>query len=130
MPGIRPNALRIIRPSSRTPESLPSPQPLNDGQKAPNTSNGQFSLPVEELQQSGESQPEPQPEQTEAQTQAAPPVILVPGESQITIASEDLDALDQLESLLRQTVETRRNRNRDFSSSSFAMPERRMWCRR
>ncbi len=57
-------------------------------------------------------------EETQLQFDGTDPVILVPGEGRVTIASDDTDALNQLESLLR-TIYARgsvgRIGNRDFS---------------
>jgi len=44
-----------------------------------------------------------------------PPVLIVPGEDSITIASDDLEALDQLESLLRAMSQRERYAGRNYS---------------
>ncbi len=48
---------------------------------------------------------------------SAPPVIIIPGKGQITIASDDTDALDQLEALLRTALARSGSgsANRDFT---------------
>jgi type II secretory pathway component GspD/PulD (secretin) len=60
------------------------------------------------------------PEQPAANTDAAgeesPPIVIIPGEDRVTIASEDTEALDQLESLLRSMLSRRESaRGRDFT---------------
>ena len=102
-PRIRGNPLRILTPGE---------QPHNDAQStsppAETSTPGQFSVPPED---EGNEAP------ADSSVTEIDPVIVVPGNGQITIASEDTEALSQLESLLRTTFgrESGGAENRDFS---------------
>jgi type II secretory pathway component GspD/PulD (secretin) len=117
-----------------TPATELEPQPKADGQ---------FSVPPEETSSPAANETTPaSQEPTESQaaekttaeaaadnTNAAAkvpgqdepsPVVIIPGIDRITIASDDIEALDQLESILRATSSSRTSsnvasRNRDFS---------------
>jgi type II secretory pathway component GspD/PulD (secretin) len=133
-PQVRRNPLRVLRPQGESPSTPPSEQPQSMPPANPAvvdpTEGGQFSVPAEPLY----------PRQTPPENQAAgdpahdadsasvsvadqdepAPIVIVPGVDRITIASDDLDALDQLESILRATTSGSRgtaggSRNRDFS---------------
>ncbi|MEZ6131030.1 MAG: secretin N-terminal domain-containing protein [Planctomycetaceae bacterium] len=129
-PRLRNNPLKIMPPNQ---------QPAPAGR-------GQFSLPPENLQQDAEKehhQPETQDDGKAAEhateenapvddataedsgdsqpvadntSESGPPVVIVPGNDRLTIASDDAEALDQLEALLR-ALDSRiaGGRNRDFS---------------
>ncbi|MCA9099256.1 MAG: hypothetical protein KDA36_12760, partial [Planctomycetaceae bacterium] len=73
-----------------------------------------------------EQEPQPAPDAAAPQAEAppadsnaaseAPPILIVPGENEITITSDDIDALDQLENLLRNLSRPERTRGgRDFT---------------
>lgn len=111
-PQLRSNPLKI----------MPAPNKL-----APATGSGQFSLPAEEPQADNEPAANlPQAKAADAakdkgsgeaeQDDAGSPVVIVPGVGRLTIASDDAEALDQLESLLRaMNSRLGPGRNRDFS---------------
>ena len=132
-PRVRRNPIRVLRPGVEAPATEPQPQPKADGQ---------FSVPPEENSPPAPDGPTPaSKEPTESQavekataaatdnTNAAAnqpgqdepsPVVIIPGTDRITIASDDIEALDQLESILRATSSSRTggtvaSRNRDFS---------------
>ena len=133
-PRVRRNPIRVLRPGVETPATEPQPQPKTDGQ---------FSVPPEETSPPAATEParaskEPTESQAaeKATAQAATdntnaaatqpgqdepsPVVIIPGTDRITIASDDIEALDQLESILRATSSSRTSsnvasRNRDFS---------------
>lgn len=105
-PQVRPNPLRVV-----TPQRLEQ----NESESVP-----QFSLPAEDPQT---PIPAAVDEKKVGEQQAAqppksdvPPVVIVPSGDRLTIASEDEEALNQLELLLR-TIAARRTpgRNQDFS---------------
>lgn len=107
-PQIRSNPLKI----------MPAPN-----KPVPTTGGGQFSLPAENLQANAKPAAIEQPAQVvdaavkgADETDAGAPVVIVPGVGGLTIASDDVEALDQLESLLR-AISSRLGpgRNRDFS---------------
>ncbi|MEZ6043008.1 MAG: secretin N-terminal domain-containing protein [Planctomycetaceae bacterium] len=121
-PRLRNNPLKIMPPN---PQPGPSAQ-------------SQFSVPPENIQQDiDHERNERHQTETQGNVQAAesaisevpdlrssegsvpetsPPVVIVPGNDRLTIASDDAEALDQLESLLR-ALDSRiaGGRNRDFS---------------
>ena len=94
-PRVRRNPIRILRPDSQTQPAAPE---LKE--------DGQFSVPAESLS----------PDDTDDEPA---PIVIIPGLGRITIASDDIAALDQLESILHAVssspVGTPGNRNRDFS---------------
>jgi type II secretory pathway component GspD/PulD (secretin) len=132
-PRVRKNPIRVLRPGVETPATEPQPQPKADGQ---------FSVPPEETV-SPATEPAPaskEPTASQAAEKATAeaatdnnerqplspdktknlPVVIIPGSDRITIASDDIEALDQLESILRATSSSRTggtvaSRNRDFS---------------
>jgi len=122
-PRVRRNPIRILRPAGVVEPAAPVPN-----------ASGAFSVPAESLNPQETTEPpaaETSPRPVELNAQAAtgsppaiasdepPAIILIPGPGRITIASDDADALDQLESILRATSSqssgTAGNRNRDFS---------------
>lgn len=125
-PRLRNNPLKILPPAQNIP---------------PTNGSGQFSIPDKEADEEAEAEntsrrapapvktpaPEQQTETPKNETGAGalrlteadeptPPVVIVPGAGRMTIASDDAEALDQLESLLR-ALDSRvgGGRNRDFS---------------
>jgi type II secretory pathway component GspD/PulD (secretin) len=131
-PRVRRNPIRVLRPGTEKETPPAEPQPKADGQ---------FSVPPEEASSPTAIEPAPK-EPTESQaaekasaqtttdiTNAAAtvpgqdepsPVVIIPGTDRITIASDDIEALDQLESILLATSSSRTgsnvaSRNRDFS---------------
>ncbi len=130
-PRVRRNPLRVLRPGSGKETPVAEPQPKADGQ---------FSVPPEETSEPAPKEPvesqaaekttsETKTEVSAEATNAAAnmsaqdessPVVIIPGTDRITIASDDIEALDQLESILRATSSSRMggsvaSRNRDFS---------------
>ncbi len=133
-PRVRKNPIRVLRPGVETPAPEPQPQPKVDGQ---------FSVPPEETSSPAANETTPtskEPTVSQAAEKATAeaatdntnaaatppeqdelsPVVIIPGTDRITIASDDIDALDQLESILRATSSSRTggavaSRNRDFS---------------
>ena len=133
-PRVRKNPIRVLRPGVETRGTEPQPQPKADGQ---------FSVPPEEASSSAPNESAPaslEPTASQAAEKATPeaatdttnaaatqpgqdepsPVVIIPGTDRITIASDDIEALDQLESILRATSSSRTgstvaSRNRDFS---------------
>ena len=131
-PQVRRNPLRVLRPEGESRSTLPSEQPKPSANPAPvNPSDGgQFSVPAEPLspqQTTPENSPAGEPSRSETSSSdtvavqdESAPIVIVPGVDRITIASDDLDALDQLESILRATTSGSQGtaagtRNRDFS---------------
>ncbi len=108
-PRIRSNPLRVVRPDDSTnAEAAPDDEPPTDSPPA------QFSVPAEDPEQGIPQQPTAEQEETDAVSQddsqptppsseldGLDPVIVIPGDGRITIASDDIDALNQLEALLR-----------------------------
>jgi len=130
-PRVRKNPIRVLRPGGEAPAADPKPN-----------SNGQFSIPDEPTKPNASADQKPGETgvsaaavavETAATQEAnlAPvleganqdelsPVVIIPGTDRITIASDDIEALDQLESILRATSSSRAggfvaSRNRDFS---------------
>jgi len=124
-PRVRRNPIRILRPNAAAEPIRP------EGKET-----GQFSVPAETLSadQATESLPEdkatavPVDEAGDEAVKAnpvdeapdeAPAIVIIPGQDRITIASDDADALDQLEAIVR-AISSRApgesgSRNRDFS---------------
>ncbi|MCA9009011.1 MAG: hypothetical protein KDB01_04655, partial [Planctomycetaceae bacterium] len=142
-PSVRRNPIRVLRPHGDVSPTLPAPESdgqfsvpaetlsrdgtavgetLVDDQNSPVTTDERDSdaraatrdqtdhpstIPSSEVPQAGDAVDEPSP------------VIVIPGPGRITIASDDIEALDQLESILRATAApsglSGANRNRDFS---------------
>lgn len=123
-PQLRRNEIRVVTPSAVAPMlRQSSPQVPND-QKKENTPpredhkpdakpNGAAQFSVEDKPAAGEPAEAVKPGETPPA--AAPSVIIAPGDKSITIASDDPEALDQLESLLR-TMSNRQTsgRGRDY----------------
>ncbi len=130
-PRVRKNPIRVLRPGAEAPAADPRPK-----------SNGQFSIPDEPTKPNASADQKPGEtgvSSAAVSVEAAPaqeanlvpmlegakqdefsPVVIIPGTDRITIASDDIEALDQLESILRATSSSRAggsvaNRNRDFS---------------
>ncbi len=106
---VRKNPIRIIKPEQKQ-EKLP----------------GHFSVPPEKPAQENSKPKEKQKqadsssEKTEnSKTKKTPelsPIIIMPGQGRLTITSDDVEALDQMEALLRAMFSRSGNRrNRDFS---------------
>jgi type II secretory pathway component GspD/PulD (secretin) len=133
-PRVRKNPIRVLRPGMEAPATEPKPQPKADGQ---------FSVPPEEASSPSANETTPtskeptesqaaekataeaatdtaKPAATQPEQDEPSPVVIIPGTDRITIASDDIEALDQLESILRATSSSRTGgtvagRNRDFS---------------
>lgn len=104
-PQMRKNPIRILKPGE-TKEGLP----------------GQFSIPPQKTEDNPEQQEKQaatrkEPVAPEDKKDAAlSPVVIIPGPGRLTIASEDTEALDQMEALLRAMFSRAGGtRNRDFS---------------
>jgi type II secretory pathway component GspD/PulD (secretin) len=102
-PKLRKNPIRVLHPGQK---------------KVP----GQFSVPPEEIDEPKEGSEAGEPEsgqQASVQKGDIPdstPVVIMPGNGRLTIASDDAEALDQMESLLRAIYSRPSGgRNRDFS---------------
>lgn len=105
-PKLRRNPIRVIQP----------------GQK---NASGQFSVPPEEIDETKGQSNGPASETSErvvvpavqeGDVQLSTPVIIMPGNGRLTIASDDAEALDQMESLLKAIYSRPAGgRNRDFS---------------
>ncbi len=131
-PDIRRNPIRILEPGSLKqpvdPETVPVPpagvegvqyRPLRQRDTTPSTAvqahTPRFAtelidgtIPVAFLQDDEEETPNDEPK--------APPIVIIPGTDRITIASEDVEALNQLDTLLRSLLSTGRpRRGRDFT---------------
>jgi type II secretory pathway component GspD/PulD (secretin) len=131
-PRVRRNPLRVLQPQADSPSTQPSEglqlEPGTNPAPVHPTEGGQFSVPAEPLhpqqtkpenQTTGVRSRDEETASVAAQDDPAP-IVIVPGVDRITIASDDLDALDQLESILRATTSGSRGnaggtRNRDFS---------------
>ncbi len=135
-PRIRRNPIRILRPDgvsepnvqqreSNRQFSVPAEVLMNDDAADAETDTDQKSPTTEQNPISQEQNALPPATQTDVVAQPAQsadelaPIIVIPGPGRITIASDDTDALDQLESVLRATsgspAGSSSNRNRDFS---------------
>ncbi len=125
-PRVRKNPIRVLRPGVETPAS--EPQPKADGQFSVPPEGGATSPTSSEPSESQAAEKASAETTTEATNAAAnipapdepSPVVIIPGTDRITIASDDIEALDQLESILRATSSSRTggavgSRNRDFS---------------
>jgi len=123
-PRVRKNPIRVLRPNA----AMEPLDPASNPEPAVKT-GGQFSVPAESLSL---DEPPTQTAITQANTQedaAAVPtqnpldepaaIVVIPGLDRVTIASDDVEALDQLEAILRATSSrptgAMGNRNRDFS---------------
>jgi type II secretory pathway component GspD/PulD (secretin) len=103
-PKLRKNPIKVLHPGQK---NVP----------------GQFSVPPEDTSQGQGDVPDSEAgEQTagpavqEADSQLSTPVVIMPGNGRLTIASDDAEALDQMESLLRAIYSRPTGgRNRDFS---------------
>ena len=86
----------------------------DDGQPSPEAAADHDSQPaagsVDDREPPGKTEPSAE------SSDDAPPIVVIPGEDRITIASEDTAALNQLESLLRNLLVRRGSlRGRDFT---------------
>ena len=132
-PRFRKNPLRILRPGAGGEEALPSEEsPDNQEHAATSAIAGlriQRDLQTQTVSVTSEDEgaetsppaadsiaaPEAEAQSTD-QDGAPPPIVIIPGEDRITIASEDTEALNQLELLLRNLVGPRDSiRGRDFT---------------
>lgn len=130
-PRVRNNPIRVLRPGG---EAVPvRPEAIQEPAVPETPKNGQFSVPAESLSadepadseektaapQAAGDQPVPEAENVKAQADQSADIVIIPGDHQITIASDDVEALDQLESILRATSSRApgsiASRNRDFS---------------
>jgi len=117
-PKIRKNPLRVIGPNStlRRIDPVPQQPPAKD---TPDKSEcgAQEPPPKPGLAPEASTDSRPNPRSADDDQQAAPaPVVIVPGNNRLTIASDDIDALDQLEALLRSLSRSRRgNRGPDVA---------------
>lgn len=133
-PNLRKNSIRVVVPSAVAPTirrfresngegDTKQDFPKSDTKGKPPGSNGQFSVPPEDLKSNKKQQdeknvdsqaanfPKPtaepdkakskQPAEKSKPVKTLAPVVIAPGDGSITISSDDLEALDQLESLLR-----------------------------
>ena len=130
---VRNNPIRVLRPGG---EVVPATPAVPQAPAAPDDSKaGQFSVPAESL--SGDEPAVPAGTSEPAQEVGEKPadatvsvenpqlanspadIVIIPGTDRITIASDDVEALDQLESILRATTSRApgavASRNRDFS---------------
>ncbi|MCA9073482.1 MAG: hypothetical protein KDA93_00510 [Planctomycetaceae bacterium] len=123
-PQIRRNPIRILTPGSMQPLPQRDAPPQPNDQLPPGDDNAQSSpsridaypselidgtLPVAFYQDDNATPPP-------ANETDAPPVVIIPGQDRITIASEDIEALNQLEDLLKSVLSPgRRLRGRDFT---------------
>ncbi len=90
-PKMRKNPIRILKPGE-TQDKLP----------------GHFSVPPEKPTDDDSTKTKKDP--------ALSPIVIMPGQGRLTITSEDTEALDQMEALLRAMFSRAGNsRNRDFS---------------
>jgi type II secretory pathway component GspD/PulD (secretin) len=100
-PQVRDNPLEIVRmPDGNPPPATETTPARNDQEKPPRGPNPD---PIEEPLITQASEPLEMPQEATTPSQAAtpaPPVVVIPGDRQWTIASEDTAALDQFESLL------------------------------
>jgi len=134
-PRIRKNPLRVVVPNTPLrriepqPDTVPPAKPQSDKtQPDPSTECGAGLLTpadceVQEppaLPQTSQDSPQPAASQPALPQQPMSPVIIVPGVNRLTIASDDLDALDQLESVLRSLSRSRRG-NRGPEVAVYAL---------
>ena len=115
-PQLRKNSIQVVTPSSVMPNlrRQDSEKGAKDSQKK---EDAQFAVPAEEVPNKkqegvpGKKQTEKKPELNPAATKVVPqqpkkeqppaPIIVAPSNGSITIASDDPEALDQFETLLR-----------------------------
>ncbi len=117
-PQLRPNAVRVVTPSavapllrqSSEPRSNPplerpsgaSESPPAPPQEKPGGGGDDAGAPpATESPQLTQAAPEPILSRPQPTTGEAPPIIVAPGRDSVTIASDDPEALDQFEKLLR-----------------------------
>jgi len=114
-PKIRKNPLRVISPNSPVRRIDPVPQPPAKDPSDKPECGAQEPPPKPGFVPEAPSDARSKPRSADDDPQAAPaPVVIVPGNNRLTIASDDIDALDQLESLLRNLSRSRRgNRGPD-----------------
>jgi type II secretory pathway component GspD/PulD (secretin) len=95
-PQVRDNPLEIVRvPNENLPPKSDTPDASNNPEKPPRGPN------PDPLQEPAPNIPVPNnPATKTASGNDSPPVVVIPGDRQWTIASEDIAALDQFESLL------------------------------
>ncbi len=114
-PKLRKNPIRILRPDQRgraivpgKPFPVPSPK-----SKAKLESD-------EPLDDCGWQEPEQTDDEEPESDQEASPILVVPGDGRITISSDDTEALDQMEAVLR-AVFSRSGGRRARSSKDFSV---------
>ncbi|MFV1965376.1 MAG: secretin N-terminal domain-containing protein [Pirellulaceae bacterium] len=129
-PQLRKNEIRVIRPKDRVPRLRPSPpakKDEEDKQKSKQPDSGEngesqgkdeqaFDEPMSDLLAMADDidlSLEQPAEDAASSPDELPPVVIVEGDGNITIASEDTEALDQIEALLmalsRETTGIGRN---------------------
>ncbi|MEZ6060670.1 MAG: secretin N-terminal domain-containing protein [Planctomycetaceae bacterium] len=107
-PRIRRNPIRILKPGN-----------------ASQLRGSHFSVPVEQITDAESAAPNEEADTTlvaeeQSSDEQPPAIVIVPGDGKITIASDDIDALDQMEALLRAVnSQSAGIRNRDFSVYQF-----------
>ncbi|MBL4885886.1 MAG: hypothetical protein JKY95_15315, partial [Planctomycetaceae bacterium] len=119
-PKIRKNPIRILTPSE-TQKGLPGhfsvpPQKVDSDVSYPGHPRkvvvAQLPAPLDEEQQEGGSLPK----SSKDQDSKLSAVIIIPGQGRLTITSDDTEALDQMESLLRAMFSRAGgSRSRDFA---------------
>jgi len=124
---LRRNPIRILKRGGRSRE-IPRPKPDTDktrpdgNQQRPtapdeeddDSPGAQFSVSSDEERATGEDADPPYDE--EVPPEDTEPVFLVPGDGRIVVSSEDAEALDQLESIVRAVFSGRRTgRNKAFT---------------
>ena len=101
-PSLRPNRIQMLRIDAVPADSRDAPKPQSDDSPSLDSSSESIDpcsafVPTEEY--GSETTVKAQ-----ESTQDASPIVVVPGISRWTIASDDLEALDQFESLLRSLL--------------------------
>jgi type II secretory pathway component GspD/PulD (secretin) len=144
-PRVRKNPIRVIRPEGESSAQPPADAPAPGGnghfsvpaESLPEETDEAAKQPAKPDSSNDAAAPEKPASEKPVNLQAAEaspaapalgdvaneqssPVIIIPGPGRLTIASDDLDALDQLESILRATTPFSpgtgvSQRNRDFS---------------
>lgn len=135
-PQIRKNNIRVVTPSAVVPTlkrpGMRDSSVVPPNEKSEKKSNAQFAVPAEEPEKTQSKSQDNAAIEAEKSTEIEvaqatddsdkkttekplPPIIVAPGDGSITIASDDPEALDQFESLLRaMSVGHRGSRGNDF----------------